>query len=128
MNSKTKTKSRHEESVSDRNLIFKSFNDFKFSIPPPAVVAISESINISKIMHSMFVSFLKEQDKSTLLTKKIIAEGREKLIKLMGAERFYQIVDYNREQRLNDYGLKKFRDSDDYHAKLIAAKRKAKDF
>jgi len=105
----------------------KSFNDLQFSIPPPGDDTISAAAGISQLMHGEFSAYIREREKTSIEIREIMTEGRAKLMKLIGDTTYNTILDYNRQQRISNYGLNKFRHDRDGYLKLAAAKQKAKE-
>jgi len=104
-----------------------SSTDYGFHLPPPADGGTTETLAVSQRLLERYTNSIRDREQKIVKMEDTVAEWKASVIKQVGEDNWKRFIEYSREQRMSNYGLKEF--SHDPHglAKLALAKRQARE-
>jgi hypothetical protein len=113
--------------ASDVSKLSRSSTDFRFHVPPPEDGDINSSLTVIERLMDQYKSAIQLRRTRATQVEMTLKAWKEAVTKQVGAAYWERFLDYSREQRSSNYGLKEFSPDPDGFAELAAARRAARD-
>lgn len=101
--------------------------DFGFHLPPPAEGASTEVLSVSQRLLERYSSSAMEKQEKLVKAEGLIADWKNAVLDKVGEANWKKFLDYSRNQRESQFGLKDLSHDPDGLDKLASAKRRARE-